>query len=367
MSSPNLFTPIKLGALDLPNRIIMAPLTRNRAGPGHVPTELNALYYQQRASAGLIIAEASQVSTQGIGYPNTPGIHTPEQVAGWRRVTTAVHANNGRIFIQLWHCGRVSHPLWQKDHRPQVAPSALAATGMAFTPEGPKPHAVPRALEVNELSGIVADYVAAAQNALAAGFDGVEIHCANGYLLDEFLRDGTNHRTDEYGGSAENRARFPLAVIRAVASVVGPGRVGVRISPTSSFNDMSDSDPENTFGTFARLLAPLNLAYLHVLAPDAHDVANGRHPVPVRFFRTVYPGTIMANWGYTRDTAEAALAAGEFDLVSFGKLFISNPDLPARFRKSAPLNVPDERTFYGGGAEGYTDYPALSVQARNEP
>lgn len=354
-----LFSPLRIGQLELPNRIVMAPLTRNRAGAGNVPTELAALYYAQRASAGLLITEASQISTQGIGYPATPGIHTAEQIEGWQRVTAAVHQMHGRIFLQLWHCGRISHPLWQKDHAPAVAPSAIAATGTAFTPEGPKPHAVPRALEKGELPEILADYVQGAKNAIAAGFDGVEVHCANGYLLDEFLRDGSNKRTDEYGGSPENRARFPLAVVNAVAAAVGASRVGVRISPNSPFNDMADSNPAATFGCFAAALAPLGIAYLHVLGPDESMLGGGAPVVPVKFFRSVFPGHIMANWGYTQATAEAGLAANEFDLVSFGKLFISNPDLPERFRRGAPLTPWNEQTFYGGGAEGYTDYPSL--------
>ncbi len=358
MTSLELLTPIKIGDLQLPNRVFMAPLTRNRAGAGNVPTDLNATYYAQRASAGLIIAEASQISTQGIGYPATPGIHTAEQVAGWRNVTSAVHARGGRIFLQLWHCGRVSHPLWQVGNVPAVAPSAIAAQGTAFTPEGPKPHAEPRALTVEELPGIVSDYVNAAKNALVAGFDGVEVHAANGYLLDEFLRDGSNKRTDEFGGRVANRIRFPLMVIQAVIDAIGANRVAVRISPSNPFNDMSDSDPETTFGGFVRALAPLGLAYLHILAPDQSVLAQG-HGVPVKFFRPLYPGVIVANWGYTRESAEAGLNAGEFDAVSFGKLFIANPDLPERFYRNAPLNTPDEKTFYGGGAEGYTDYPYL--------
>jgi len=352
--------PLRVGRLELPNRVAMAPLTRNRAGAGNVPTDLTALYYAQRASAGLIISEASQISTQGIGYPATPGIHSAEQVEGWRQVTESVHAHHGRIFLQLWHCGRISHPLWQKDHAPAVAPSAIAAEGMAFTPEGPKPHAVPRALEKRELPGIIADYVQGAKNAIAAGFDGVEVHAANGYLLDEFLRDGTNRRTDEYGGSVENRIRLPLAVVAAVAGAIGADRVGVRISPNNPFNDMSDSNPEVTFGSFARALAPLGLAYLHVLGPDQSQTARGERVVPIKFFRSVFPGIIMANWGYDQSSAEAGLRANEFDLVSFGKLFLANPDLPERFKRGAPLNTPNEKTFYGGGAEGYTDYPALN-------
>jgi N-ethylmaleimide reductase len=359
MSPLKLLSPIKVGDLELPNRVFMAPLTRNRAGSGNVPSELNAQYYAQRASAGLIISEASQISTQGIGYPATPGIHTTEQIAGWRRVTDAVHRSGGRIFLQLWHCGRISHPLWQIGHVPAVAPSAVAARGTAFTPEGPKPHEEPRALKAEELPGLVADYVTGAKNAIAAGFDGVEVHAANGYLLDQFLRDGTNHRTDDFGGSIENRLRFPLSVVREIVDAVGAQRVGVRISPSSSFNDMSDSDPAATFGSFARALAPLGIAYLHILGPDANEVRPGTSGVAIKFFRPLFPGIIIANWGYSLESAEAGLRAGEFDAVSFGKAFIANPDLPERFRRGAPLNEPNEKTFYGGGAEGYTDYPAL--------
>lgn len=360
MTTVNLLSPIRIGKLDLPNRVFMAPLTRNRAGTGNVPTELNATYYRQRASAGLIISEASQISTQGIGYPATPGIHSAEQVAGWRQVTDGVHRSGGHIFLQLWHCGRISHPLWQIGHVPAVAPSAITARGTAFTPEGPKPHAEPRALLIEELSGIVADYVQGARNAIAAGFDGVEVHAANGYLLDEFLRDGSNKRTDAYGGSPENRCRFPLEVVQAIADAIGADRVGVRISPSSSFNDMSDSDPTSTFGCFARALAPLGLAYLHVIGPDENDLTVGSSGVPVKFFRSLFPGPIVANWGYTARAANAGIAAGEFDAVSFGKLFIANPDLPERFRRNSSLNAWNEKTFYGGGVEGYTDYPPLS-------
>ncbi len=360
MTSNDLLSPVRIGKLALPNRVFMAPLTRNRAGAGNVPTELNALYYQQRASAGLIISEASQISVQGIGYPATPGIHTTEQIAGWRRVTDAVHERGGHIFLQLWHCGRISHPLWQIDHAPAVAPSAIKAQGTAFTPEGPKPHAEPRALRTDELPGIVADYVHGAKNAIEAGFDGVEVHSANGYLLDEFLRDGTNKRTDAYGGSAENRCRLPLEVTQAVADAIGADRVGVRISPSSAFNDMSDSDPTATFGSFARSLNSLGIAYLHVLGPDENDVKRGANGVPVKFFRPLFTGPLVANWGYTARTANAGIAANEFDAVSFGKLFIANPDLPERFRGNSPLNAWNEKTFYGGGAEGYTDYPPFS-------
>ena len=354
-----LLTPVRIGALTLPNRVVMAPLTRNRAGPGNVPHELNARYYAQRATAGLIISEASQVSEQGIGYPATPGIHSPEQVEGWRLVTRAVHDAGGRIFLQLWHCGRISHSSWQKPGELPVAPSAIAARGMAFTATGQQPLETPRALTTEELPLIVAQYVAGARHALDAGFDGVEVHCANGYLLDQFLRDGSNQRTDGYGGTPEKRCRFPFEVVRAVAGVVGADRTGVRISPNSSFNDMSDSCPEVTFGQFAALLNPLRLAYLHVLQPDPADPGLQGEGVPVRFFRKQWAGPLMANWGLTPESAEAGVSAGEYDLCSFGKAFIANPDLVERIRRQAPLNPFDVKTFYGGGAEGYTDYPTL--------
>jgi N-ethylmaleimide reductase len=361
MGTPNLFSPIQLGPYALPNRIAMAPLTRNRAGAGNVPGPLNATYYAQRASAALIISEATQVSPQGVGYPATPGIHSPEQIAGWQLVTDAVHQQGGRIFLQLWHVGRISHPSLQPDGQLPVAPSAIAPTGEAMTYEGMKPFVTPRALETEEIPGIIEQYRQASKNALAAGFDGVEVHGANGYLLDQFLRDGTNQRTDQYGGSIENRARLLLEVTRAVVEIWGADRVGVRLSPSGTFNDMRDSDPKATFGYAVTALNAFNLAYLHLLEPSEADLRHGGTPVPTSYFRPLYNGLLMVNWDYDQEKAEMAIANGNADLVSFGKLFIANPDLPERFRAGAPLNQPDPDTFYGGDAKGYTDYPALAA------
>jgi N-ethylmaleimide reductase len=355
----NLFTPMQLGRYELPNRIVMAPLTRNRAGAGNVPQLLNALYYQQRASAGLIISEASQVCPQGQGYPATPGIHSTEQVEGWKAVTQAVHEKGGRIFLQLWHVGRISHPSFQPEGALPVAPSAIQPKGDAMTYEGMQPFVTPRALELDEIPGIIDQYRQGAKNALEAGFDGVEVHGANGYLLDQFLRDGTNHRTDAYGGSLENRARLLLEVTQAVVEVWGSDRVGVRLSPSSTFNDMADSDPKTTFSYAIQALNAFNLAYLHLIEPSEADLRYGGTPVPTREFRPLYNGTLMVNWDYDQAMGHQAIASGDADLVSYGKLFIANPDLPRRFKENAPLNEPNPGTFYGGGAEGYTDYPSL--------
>jgi len=354
MTAPNLFTPITLAGLTLPNRIAMAPMTRNRAGEGHVPTDLMATYYAQRASAGLIVTEATQVSSLSIGYPNTPGIHTPEQAAGWRKVTEAVHAAGGRIWLQLWHVGRIAHPTLMDGQQP-VAPSAIAAKGETFTGKGMEPFVTPRALATDEITQVVDQYVQGASYAKEAGFDGVEVHGANGYLIDQFLRDGSNHRTDEYGGSPENRARFLYEVTCAVTSVWGGGKVGVRLSPVNPYNDMSDSDPMATFTTAAQGLNDYGLAYLHVVEPI------GAEGTPVTSaIRSVFRRPLIVNGGYTRETANDAIASGAADLVAFGVPFISNPDLPQRLAANAPLNPSDRATFYGGGAEGYTDYPALS-------
>ncbi len=358
----NLFSPIQVGAYTLPNRIIMAPLTRNRAGAGNVPTDLTVTYYVQRASAGLIISEATQVSPWGQGYAATPGIHSPEQVVGWRKVTDAVHAAGGRIFLQLWHVGRISHPSLQPNGELPVAPSAIAPEGDAMTYEGAKPFVTPRALELHEIPDIIAQYRQGAENALAAGFDGVEIHGANGYLLDQFLRDGANHRTDEYGGSIENRARLMLEVTEAVVSVWGADRVGIRLSPSSTFNSMTDSNPQETFRYVLEQLNPLGLAYVHLLEPSESDLRHGGVAVPTIYFRPFFQGNLMVNWDYDQEKGNAAIANGDADFVSYGKLFIANPDLPERFQANASLNEPDPSTFYGGGEEGYIDYPALELQ-----
>ena len=361
----DLLSPVQLGPYTLPNRIVMAPLTRNRAGKANVPTAINATYYAQRASAGLIVSEASQVSPQGVGYPLTPGIHSSEQIEGWRLVTDAVHAKGGRIFLQLWHVGRISHPSLQPNGELPVAPSAIAPQGEASTYTGPQPFVTPRALELSEIPGIIEQYRQGAANALAAGFDGVEIHGANGYLLDQFLEDGSNHRTDEYGGSLENRARLLLEVTEAVASVWGGDRVGVRLSPSGTFNDMHDSNPKATFSYAADALNRFNLAYLHLVEPRSDEEPNGAQALSeltAGYFRSIFRGTLISAGGYDRESGNAAIASGDTDLIAYGRLYIANPDLPERFAINAPLNRPDRSTFYGGDEQGYTDYPFLSLQ-----
>ncbi len=360
MTTKNLlFEPCACGALTLPNRVVMAPMTRNRAGEGNVPHALNVEYYAQRASAGLIITEASQVSAQGVGYPGTPGIHSDAQVAGWQLVTDAVHAAGGRIFLQLWHVGRVSHPSLQPDGGLPVAPSAIAPQGEGMTYSGPQPFVTPRALEIEEIPGIVEAFRQGVVNARRAGFDGVEVHGANGYLLDQFLRDGSNRRSDRYGGSVENRTRFLLEVVEAVCGAWEPARVGVRLSPLNAFNTMSDSDPAGTFRHAAGALGAFGLAYLHVVEASISPDGVVPQPFDYRGLKVAFGGVYMANGGYDRARAEAALTEGRADLVSFGVLFLANPDLPERLRRGGPYNAPDLSTFYGGGAEGYTDYPAL--------
>lgn len=359
-SVPTLFDPIQLGAVRLPHRILMAPLTRCRAGVGNVPVALNAEYYTQRVSAGLIISEATSVSPRGFGYPNTPGIFTDEQVAGWQGVTRSVHAAGGRIFLQLWHVGRISHPSYQSGGELPVAPSAIAPRGKIFTGTSMEDYVAPRALERTEIAGVIAEYVHGARLAKAAGFDGVEIHNANGYLLDQFLRDGTNHRGDDYGGSVQNRSRLTLEVTEAVVGVWGADRVGIRLSPGGVFNDMRDSDPLSTFGHVLRELDRLGLAYAHVTQVTAQDLAHGaKDGVGPKELRPYYGGTVVSAGGFTRASGDRALAEGWADAIAFGVPFISNPDLPERFRRHAPLNVPDENTFYAPGPKGYTDYPAL--------
>lgn len=353
-----LFSPIKLGACQLPNRIVMAPLTRMRA-PENIPTELMATYYRQRASAGLIISEATPIAPLGIGYPAIPCIYTDRQIDGWRQITDAVHAENGRIFLQLWHVGRISHPDFHQGELP-VAPSAIAAKGNAVTPTGMQPFVTPRALAADELPGIVEQYRKAAGNALAAGFDGVEIHGANGYLLDQFLRDGTNKRTDRYGGRVENRCRLLLEVVDAVVAACGAERVGIRLSPSGTFNDMGDSDPEQLFVYLLNQLSRLNLAYLHLVDALDGDIRHGAKVVNLAVLRRAYQGNLIICGGYDYARAEQVLADGLADAVAFGQLYIANPDLVARFKLHAPLNTPDPATFYGGDDKGYIDYPALT-------
>jgi N-ethylmaleimide reductase len=363
MTDIDLFSPFRLGPLALPNRIVMAPMTRNRAGPGDAPTALNATYYAQRAGAGLIVAEASQVSPQGLGYPHTPGIYSDAQIAGWKLVTDAVHAAGGRIFLQLWHVGRISHPSLQPGGALPVAPSAIVPAGQAWTLDGMKPYVTPRALETGEIPGIVAQYRQGAANAKAAGFDGIEVHAAHGYLLDQFLRDKTNQRTDKYGGSAENRARLVVEVMEAVAGEWGGDRTGVHLSPTNlAFNDISDSDPAQTFSTAVRALDQLGLAYLHLVEPGPADPVGAGPRLDAAFFRPLWRSALVVNKAYDLDRANAVLRSGAADLVSFATLFIANPDLPERFRRDGPFNQPERKTYYGGSAKGYTDYPALGAQ-----
>lgn len=354
-----LLEPVSLGDLTLANRMAMAPLTRNRAGAGNVPQTLNAEYYRQRASAGLIITEAAQISPQGVGYPGTPGIHSDAQVEGWQQITKAVHEAGGRIFLQLWHVGRISHPSLQPGGALPVAPSAIRPKGEAFTETGMKPFLTPRALETREVAGIVEQYRRAAKKAKQAGFDGVEVHAANGYLLDQFLRDGSNYRTDRYGGSVGNRARLLFELVEAVNDVWGAARVGVRLSPVNGFNDMHDSDPDGTFGTVVEGLNRYGLAYLHVVEDAFGTDANTKQSYDRRKLRDAFTGPYIANGGYTRERALEALKKGDADLIAFGQLFLANPDLPRRFALDAPLNEADPATFYGGDAKGYTDYPFL--------
>jgi N-ethylmaleimide reductase len=365
-----LFEPVQAGSLQLANRIVMAPLTRNRA-PGAIPTPLMATYYMQRATAGLIVTEATAISHQGQGYADVPGIWSDEQVAGWKRVTDAVHAAGGKIVVQLWHVGRVSHTDLQPGNAAPVAPSAIVAKTKTVLIKDGTPEFVatsePRALALDELPGIIEDYKRAARNAISAGFDGVEVHGANGYLIDQFLRSGSNLRTDAYGGSVENRARFLLEVVQAVAGEIGAGKVGLRLSPVTPANDAKDPHPQPLFDYAVRQLAPLGLAYLHLIegaTGGPRDYQQGDQPFDYTALRNSYraaggKGAWMVNNGYTDALAEQSVAQGA-DLVAFGQLFIANPDLVRRLQLNAPLNTPDKSTFYGGGEKGYTDYPALA-------
>jgi N-ethylmaleimide reductase len=361
--SAKLFSPLTIGALTLPNRIVMAPLTRNRAADGDVPHALNVEYYAQRASAGLIITEGTQISPEGKGYIATPGIYSPDQVAGWRKVTDAVHAKGGRIFAQLWHVGRISHTSLQPEGRAPVAPSALTAKSQTFTATGFVDTSAPRALEISDIKRVVEDYRKAAENADRAGFDGVELHGANGYLIDQFLRDSTNKRTDEYGGSIENRTRFLGEVLAAITSVLPAGRVGVRFSPFSNFNDITDSDPLATFGAAIAKANEFSLGYLHLVEGQTGGPRDQVSPADIATLRSRFKGAYLANNGYDRQHAIDAVEAGTADLIAFGRPFIANPDLVERLERNASLNEPKPATFYGGGAEGYTDYPTLSAKA----
>lgn len=371
MPRERLLTPIAFGEISAPNRVFMAPLTRSRSRqPGDVPWELNAEYYRQRSAAGLIISEATQVSPQGKGYAFTPGIHSEEQVKGWRLVTDAVHAAGGRIFLQLWHVGRISHVDLQPGGAAPVAPSAVAAKSQTYVSatSGMVPTSTPRAMETREIPGVVEQFRHGAANAKRAGFDGVEIHGANGYLLDQFTRSGTNHRTDHYGGSIENRVRLPLEVARAVAEVWGPGRVGYRVSPLGAFNDLADDRPAETFGALASGLGSLGLAYLHAVeafAGQERDAENERvHRVVRERFKASGGGIYVGNGGLDVLGASARVADGQADAIAFGTLFISNPDLVDRIARGGPYAEADRATFYGGTEKGYTDYPSLdSVRA----
>jgi N-ethylmaleimide reductase len=359
--SIDLFSPYEMSIFKLKNRTVMAPLTRSRAEVGNLPSSLAATYYSARAGAGLIITEATQAGAGGQGYVSTPGIYSRPQIERWKTVTDAVHNEGGTIFVQLWHVGRISHPDFRNGELP-VAPSAVTPRGMStYTPKGMKPIPTPRALELDEIPDIVEDFRQAARNAKSAGFDGVEVHGANGYLLDQFLQDCTNLRTDHYGGSVENRARLLFEVVDAIAGVLGRERVGVRISPGSTFNDMMDCNPLLTFDYVAENLGRRDLAYLHLIEP-AQQV--GEHATPdlsARHFRLLYPGTLIVAGGYTLERANAVLKQDSADLVAFGQLFLANPDLPERLRRGAELNHPDQATFYTGGAKGYIDYPTLEA------
>lgn len=355
----DLFSPAKLGSIALKNRIVMAPLTRNRAGEGGVPHDLNVTYYAQRATAGLIVTEATPISPMGHGYPALPGIYTDEQVGGWQKITDAVHAKGGKIVIQLWHVGRISHPTLLNGALP-VAPSAIKPAGKAFTYQGLVDYVEPRALETSELPAIVQDYVHATQCALKAGFDGVEIHAANGYLLDQFLRDGSNTRTDNYGGSFENRVRLLLEVTKAVVETAGADKVGVRISPVNPFNDMKDSNPQALFNFVTEQLNQFNLAYLHAVEGGIHGGGKA-DAFDFEQMRKLFKGAYMANLSYDKARGNAAIASGHADVIAYGVPFIANPDLVERYKTDAALNEADSKSFYGGNEKGYTDYPFLSA------
>lgn len=357
---PDLFSPIRLGAIELANRVVMSSLTRNRAGAGNVPTDLVAEYYRQRASAGLILTEASPVCPEGHGYPRTPGIHSPEQVAGWRKVTAAVHEAGGKIALQLWHVGRISHPDLQPGGALPVAPSAIRPAGQVFTGEAMKDYVTPRALEAEELPGLVATFARAAANAMEAGFDGVEVHAGNGYLLDQFLRSSTNRRTDAYGGSKENRARLLLEILQAVGREVGADRVGVRLSPVTTFNDLEDENPQETFEYVVGELNGLRLAFLDILEGTGGAPKDQWVPFDYERLRAIYTGNLIRNNGYDFASAQATIQNGAADAIAFGRLLLANPDLVERFRRGSPLNQPDYEKLYVGEERGYTDYPFLN-------
>ena len=350
-----LFNSLQVGALTLPNRIVLAPLTRARADVGHMPTDLMAEYYAQRASGGLLITECTMVSEGTSAFVAEPGIYSAEQIEAWKKVTTAVHAKGGRIFMQIWHAGRAAHPDINGGVR-TVSSTATAIEGEISTPAGKVPHAVPHALTAEEITQIVAAFAQGAKNAIAAGFDGVEVHGANGYLIDQFLRDGANQRTDNYGGVVQNRARFLFEVLTAVTAAIGADRVGLRLSPLNSFNSMKDSDPIGLITFLATELNAYKLAYLHLMRADFFGVQKAD---VVTVAREKYNGVLIGNMGYNAEEAEQAITAGQLDAIAFGTSFLANPDLPERIKAKAALNIPDSSTFYTPGAKGYTDYPAL--------
>ncbi len=350
-----LFTPLQVGRLTLPNRILLAPLTRTRAGTEHMPNDLMAEYYAQRASGGLLITECTMVAPNTSAFIAEPGIYSDAQIEAWKKVTSAVHAKGGRIFMQIWHAGRAAHPDIYNGVA-TVSSSAHAIEGEIHTPKGKVPHAVPHALSADEIAAIVAAFAQGAKNAIAAGFDGVEVHGANGYLIDQFLRDGANLRTDGYGGSLDHRARFLFEVLTAVCAAIGADRVGLRLSPVNSYNSMKDSDPLAYIGFLAEKLNAFKLAYLHVMRADFFGIQKA-DVMPVA--REKYTGVLIGNMGYTPQEAEQAIVEGKLDAVAFGTAFLANPDLPERILQNAPLNAPDSTTFYTPGPKGYTDYPSL--------
>ena len=360
-----MFTPVSLGAIQLKYRLVMAPLTRMRAIAGHVPNPLAKTYYSQRASAGLIITEATQISPLGMGYPATPGIYTPEQTAGWKEIVEAVHAKGGAIVAQLWHVGRISHSSLHPEHGVPEAPSAIAPAGQTYGADWQlQDYETPKAMSVEDIARLLKEYELAAQNAKAAGFDGVEIHAANGYLLDQFLQDKTNQRQDQYGGSIENRLRILGEVIEAVAKVFPSDRIGIRLSPYGTFNDMGDSDPVALFTAAIQKLNGYNLAYVHMIEPRSTSAGGGDQvledaPITSEMFRAAYQGKFVTAGGYDQAMGEKVLEDGLADAVAYGRLYISNPDLAERFQKNAPLNPYNRATFYGGQEAGYTDYPTL--------
>ncbi len=350
-----LFTPLQAGALTLPNRILMAPLTRARASAGHLPNDLMAEYYAQRASAGLIVTECTMIAPGTSAFASEPGIYNTEQIEAWKKITAAVHAKGGRIVLQIWHAGRAAHPAFNHG-APTVSSCGLALSGEVHTAEGKVPNVAPRELRSDEIPALVQAFADAAKNAIAAGFDGVEVHGANGYLIDQFLRDGVNQRSDAYGGSLENRARFLFEVLGAVCAAIGSERVGLRLSPLNSYNDMKDSDPLALTAFLAEGLNSFNLAYLHLMRADFFQLQTGDVMTPARAH---FKGVLVGNMGYSGAEAEQAISLGKLDAVAFGTAFLANPDLPARLKAGAALNAPDSSTFYTPGPKGYTDYPSL--------